>query len=90
MPDHTDSPPFDLRGQLIRIDKMHSDIQLKLTDIDKMLSDIRRNEAERDRRKHAPWLTAIAGLTAGAALLGAGGAIGALLVKLFEAAPVAH
>ena len=69
----TDIEPFDIREQTIRIDKM--------------LADIHRNYAEWDRRqqemRHAPWQLAIAGMTAGAALMAAGVALGATIVKLF-------
>lgn len=65
--------PLDVHEQTVRIDKM--------------LAEIHRNFAEQDRRRqeirHAPWLVAFAGMTAGAALMGAGVALGAVIVKLF-------
>jgi hypothetical protein len=68
-----DIDPMDAREQTVRIDKM--------------LTEIHRNFAESDRRhqemRHAPWQVAFAGMTAGAALLAAGVALGATIVKLF-------
>jgi hypothetical protein len=73
-----DIDPIDAREQTVRIDKM--------------LTEIHRNFAESDRRhqemRHAPWqvrdyVPAFAGMTAGAALLAAGVALGATIVKLF-------
>jgi len=68
-----DINPIDAREQTVRIDKM--------------LTEIHRNFAESDRRRqemqHAPWQVAFAGMTAGAALLAAGVALGATIVKLF-------
>jgi hypothetical protein len=68
-----DINPIDAREQTVRIDKM--------------LTEIHRNFAESDRRhqemRHAPWQVAFASMTAGAALLAAGFALGATIVKLF-------
>jgi hypothetical protein len=56
------------------------DVREKLAHIDQMLAD---HDRKRQEIKHAPWLAAFAGMTAGAALFAAGGATGVLLVKLF-------
>jgi hypothetical protein len=68
-----DIDPIDAHEQLVRIDKM--------------LTEIHCNFAESDRRhqemRHAPWQVAFAGMAAGAALLAAGVALGATIVKLF-------
>jgi hypothetical protein len=56
------------------------DLREKLAHIDLMLAD---HDRKRQEIKLAPLLAAIAGMTAGAALLVAGAAIGGLLVKLY-------
>jgi len=57
----------------------------RIAHIDQMLADIERTFAQRDRTKqemrHAPWLVAFAGMTAGAALMGTGIAVGAGLLR---------
>ena len=54
-------------------------IREKLAHIDQMLAD---HDRKRQEIRDAPWLAAFAGMTAGAALFGAGAAVGAILVKL--------
>lgn len=55
------------------------DIREKLAHIDQMLAD---HDRKRQEIHYAPpWLAACAGMTAGAALFAAGGAVGGLLVK---------
>ena len=54
------------------------DVREKLAHIDQMLAD---HDRKRQEIKLAPWLVVTAGMTAGAALLVAGAAIGGLLVK---------
>jgi hypothetical protein len=54
------------------------DVREKITHIDQMLADIDRTFADRDRKRQeirfAPWLAALSGMTAGAALFAAGAA----------------
>ena len=65
------------------------DIREKLAHIDQMLAAHDRDRllmfADYDRRRqeirHAPWLVAFAGMTAGAALLGVGVALGAGILR---------
>lgn len=56
------------------------DVREKLAHIDQMLAD---HDRKRQEMKYAPMTLAIAGMTAGAALLVAGAAIGGLLVKFY-------
>lgn len=69
----TSTDPLFLQEQIVRIDKM--------------IAETHRDYAEHDRRRqeirHAPWQVAFAGMTAGAALMAAGVALGATIVKLF-------
>lgn len=62
-----------------RIETVALDMREKLAHIDQMLADHGRR---RQQIRHAPWLIAFAGIT-GAALFGAGAAVGAIIVKLY-------
>ena len=68
--------PLDIREQIARIDHI-------LADRHRIDADINQKNADRDRRrqeiKYQPWIAAISGMTAGAALLAAGAA----LMKIF-------
>jgi hypothetical protein len=67
----TDMPHFDVREKLIRIDQMIADIDQKYADRDRKRQEI----------KLAPWALVLTGLTTGAALMGAGAALFAALIK---------
>ena len=56
------------------------DVREKLAHIDQMLAD---HDRKRQEIRIAPWMAAFAGMTAGAALFAAGGAVGGLLVKFW-------
>lgn len=55
------------------------DLREKLAHIDQLLAD---RDRKRQEIKYAPWLAVCTGMTAGAAFLGVGIAIGALLMRL--------
>lgn len=61
-------------------EQMALDLREKIAHIDQMLAD---HDRTRQEIRHAPLLVAFAGMTAGAALFGAGAAVGAIIVKLY-------
>jgi hypothetical protein len=82
---------LDIREQLVRIDKalIESDRlrQLQSAEWEKLVSEKNKADAEHDKMRQEIWwhpiAIAISGMTAGAALLAAGAAMSALLVKFF-------
>ena len=56
------------------------DVREKIAHIDQMLAD---HDRKRQEFRYAPWLVAFAGMTAGAALFGAGAAVGAIIVRFY-------
>ncbi len=60
----TNDTPLNVREQIIHIDQMIADIDLKLADRDR----------KRQGMKFAPWIAITSGMTAGAALFAAGAA----------------